>query len=145
MTTPYPNAPVGPPPGGGSAIAVTTKFIPLAFILFFFKPKVAINGQELPQQPWGRQVIPVQPGTYRVDVHTPYLLPPKLGPATVDVPVAPGQTVELEYKAPAFAFFPGSLGAPPQKYNALWIYWIILGIFALLIICCCGSALLNSN
>jgi len=144
LTTPYPSTPAGPPPGGGSAIAVTTKFIPLAFILFFFKPKVAINGQELPQQPWGRQVIPVQPGTYRLDVYTPYILPPKLGPATLDVPVAPGQTVELEYKAPAFAFFPGSLGAPPQKYNALWIYWIILGIFALLIICCCGSALINN-
>ncbi|HWB35173.1 MAG TPA: hypothetical protein VHA75_04020 [Rugosimonospora sp.] len=138
MTAPNYQAP------GGSAIAVTTKFIPLAFILYFFKPKVAINGQELPQQGWGRQVIPVQPGNYRVDVHTPYFLPPKLGPAQLDVAVAPGQTVELEYKAPAFAFINGSLGAPPQKYNGLFIYWIILGVFALLIICCCASAIFNN-
>jgi hypothetical protein len=145
LTAPYYQGPGPQQPAGASAIAVTTKFFPLAFILYFFKPKVAINGQELPQQPWGRQVIPVQPGQYRLDVHTPYFLPPKLGPAVADVSVAPGQTLEVEYKAPAFAFINGTLGPPPQKYAGMWIYWVLLGIFALLFICCCGSALLGNN
>ncbi len=144
MTAPYYQGPGQQPPAGGSAIAVTTKFFPLFWLLYFFKPKLAVNGQELPQQAWGRQVIPVQPGTYRIEAHTPYILPPKLGPATADVPVAPGQTVELEYKAPLVAFFPGSLGAPPQKYNGAIVLWILLAVFVLLIICCCASSLANS-
>ncbi len=143
MTAPYYQNPPAAP--GGSAIAVTTKFIPLAFILYFFKPKVVLNGHELPQQGWGRQVIPVQPGQYHLEVYTPYFLPPKVGQSALDVPVAPGQTVELEYKVPAVVFMKGSLGAPPQKYNGLWVLWLMLGLVGLFIVCCCLSAVLSNN
>jgi hypothetical protein len=143
LTAPYYQNPPAQP--GGSAIAVTTKFIPLAFILYFFKPKVVLNGHELPQQGWGRQVIPVQPGQYHLEVYTPYFLPPKVGQSAVDVPVAPGQTVELEYKVPAVVFMKGSLGAPPQKYNGLWVLWVMLGVVGLFIVCCCLSAVLSNG
>jgi len=143
LTAPYYQNPPAQP--GGSAIAVTTKFIPLAFILYFFKPKIVLNGHELPQQGWGRQVIPVQPGQYHVEAYTPYFLPPKVGQAAVDVPVAPGQTVELEYKVPAVVFMKGALGAPPQKYDGLWVLWLMLGLIGLFIVCCCLTSVLSSN
>ncbi|HKT03893.1 MAG TPA: hypothetical protein VJT31_30550 [Rugosimonospora sp.] len=142
MSAPYP--PYQQPAGNGSAIALTTKFFPLAFIFFFIKPFVSLNGQQLPQSGWGRTVIPVPPGQHQLHVHTPYFLPPQLGPADLTVPVAPGQTVELEYRAPAFAFSPGALGAPPQKYNGMWVTWVALGLVALIIICCCGASILNA-
>lgn len=144
MTAPYPYQ--QQPSGGASAIALTTKFFPLMFIFFFIKPFISINGQQVPEIKWGRTVIPVQPGQYHLHVHVPYFLPAKVGPADLPVSVMPGQTLELEYRAPAWAFLQGSLGAPPQQYNGMWIQWLVLGISALVIVCCClGTVVSNMN
>jgi hypothetical protein len=104
-------------------IAVKTEFFLLAFMLSFVKPKIFVDGQEMPVQGngWGRTVLPARPGRHHVHVYTPYFLPPKLGPADASVDVHPGRVAELEYKAPMFAFSPGSLGVPPQKYNGVGI------------------------
>jgi hypothetical protein len=59
--------------------------------------------------------------------------------------VAPGQTVELEYRTPMWAFSAGSLGTPPQKYNGMWVMWVSLAVIILAILCCCGSLLLSNN
>jgi hypothetical protein len=145
VSAPYPPQPSAPPPGpGGSAIALTTKFFPLSFIFLLVKPNVTVDGYQVPQNSWGRTVIPVAPGQHAVHVHTPYFLPPKVGPADTVVPVGPGQTVEVEYRAPAWAFSAGSLGPPPQKYNGMWVLWVSLGLIALIIICCCGLSIINS-
>jgi hypothetical protein len=95
----------------------------LAFLLYFFKPKMFVDGQEMPVHGngWGRTVLAARPGQHHVHVHTPYFLPPRLGPADASVDVRPGQVAELEYKAPLFAFSPGSLGIAPQKYNGVGI------------------------
>jgi hypothetical protein len=131
--------------GGGAAIALTTKFLWLQFIFFFIKPKVFVDGHELPRQDWGRQVIPVTPGQHQVEAHVPYFLPSRVGPAAAAVDVPPGQTVELEYRAPVWAFSPGSMGAPPQKYNGMVIYWILLAVIAVLIVCCCVGSIFSNN
>jgi hypothetical protein len=148
LSTPYPQYPPQPgdpmPGQGGSAIAVTTKFFPMSFIFLLVKPVIEVDGYPGPQGRWGRTVLPVAPGQHQVHVHTPYFLPSRVGPADVTVPVAPGQTVELEYRAPAWAFSAGSLGPPPQKYNGMWVLWVSLGILALVIICCCGSLLFST-
>ena len=86
---------------------MTTKFFPLAFLLVLFKPKIAVDGYEVPSVGWGRTVVPGSPGRHHVRLHTPYFLPPRLGPADTTVDVHPGRIAELEYKAPLFAFSPG--------------------------------------
>jgi hypothetical protein len=102
-----------PPPEG---IAVTTRYSPMTWVFAFVKPKVIVNGREMPTAGWGRTIVPAPPGQYHVHVHTPYFVPSRVGPADFTLIVAPGQLVELEYKAPVWTFGPGSLGPPPQTY-----------------------------
>jgi hypothetical protein len=134
----------GGAPHPGAAIALTTKFMPLAFFYFFVKPKVAIDGYPVATD-WGRIVIPVPPGDHRVDVYTPYVLPPRVGPADLTASVAPGQTLELEYRSPVVAFSRGSLGAPPQKYNGVAILIALMSLAVLLGLCSCLASLLSSS
>lgn len=102
-------------------IAVTTQFFPLAWLFYLLKPKIFVDGIEMPPAPWGRTVVPARPGQHNVHVHTPYFLPPRLGPADTTAFVQPGQIVELEYKAPMWSYSAGSLGIGPQKYNGVGI------------------------
>ncbi len=98
---------------------MTTKFFPLFYTLLFFKPVVAINGYPVPYVAWGRAVIPAPPGRHHVHVHVPTWFPAQWGAADATVDVYPGRYAEVEYRAPAFWFGPGSLGPPPQKYNGI--------------------------
>jgi hypothetical protein len=107
---------------------VNTQFFPLAWLLFFVKPKVAVDGQEIPVSGWGRTHVPARPGQHHVHVYVPYFLPPKMGPADATADVRPGQVAELEYKAPMWAFSAGSLGVGPQKYNGVGITIAIVAI-----------------
>ncbi len=107
---------------------VNTQFFPLAWVLFFVKPKIAVDGQEMPASGWGRTHLPARPGQHNVHVHVPYFLPPKMGPADATVEVRPGQIAELEYKAPMWAFSAGSLGVGPQKYNGVGITIAVVAI-----------------
>ena len=148
MTGPYQQYPPPPPPpsgppGGATAIAVTAKFFPLAWFFFFIKPKIFLNGQQVAAT-WGRTVIPVSPGQHQLNIHVPYFLPSEVGPAAMTVAVAPGQTVELEYRAPMWAFSPGSLGAPPQQYNGMLpTIAVFLAAFGVLCVCC-GVSLISA-
>jgi hypothetical protein len=151
LSVPYPPPPghgqqpgYGGPPQSGSAIALTTKFLPLAFFFYLVKPNIAVDGNPV-QANWGRVVVPVRPGDHRLDVYTPYFLPPKVGQADLVVNVPPGQTVELEYRAPLIAFSRGSLGAPPQRYNGMWFLIVMLVILVLAVLCACGVALIPSS
>jgi hypothetical protein len=107
---------------------VNTQFFPLSWFLFFVKPKIAVDGQEIQAQSWGRTHVPARPGQHHVHVHVPYFLPPKMGPAETTVDVRPGQLTELEYKAPLWAFSAGALGVGPQKYNGVGITIAIVAI-----------------
>lgn len=130
-----------PPPTSGGALALTLKFNPLAFLLGLFKPRVELNGHQV-QAGWGRTVVPVPPGQYHVHVHVPYLLPSRIGVADLPVTVHPGQTVELEYRAPMIAFLGGALGAPPQKYPGMAASIALLAVSLVLLLCVCGGFVL---
>jgi hypothetical protein len=110
------------------AIAVTTEFFPLAFMMALITPKILIDGYAVPVAGWGRTVVPVHPGQHRVHVHVPYWLPSQIGPADTLVDVYPGHLVELEYKAPVWGYSPGSLGSGPQSYNGVGITLAVLAI-----------------
>ncbi len=136
---PYP-----PAGGGGSAIALTLKYMPLAFLFGLFKPVVEINGQAAGVRAWGRQVIPVPPGQYHLHVHVPYLLPSKIGNADVPLSVGPGQTAELEYRAPTIAFLNGALGAQPQKYPGIVASYILMAVSLVILLCVCGGIVVGA-
>jgi hypothetical protein len=89
-------------------------------------------------------VFPVQPGQHQLHAHVPYFLPPRIGPADATVDVAPGQVVELEYRAPLWSFSAGSLGAPPQKYNGAAIMIGIAVAVLAVFLCCCGLSLVSA-
>lgn len=120
-----------PHPGQpAEGLAVTARHFPLKWMLALFKPAIMVNGYRIPNTGWGRTVVPTQPGRHHVHVHIPYWLPPQIGMADATVDVHPGQLVELEYKAPMYAFMGGSLGYPPQSYNGVGRVIGVIAVFA---------------
>jgi hypothetical protein len=102
-------------------IEVETKFFVLAFLLLFFKPKVSIDGTEPQERPWGLAPFPVHPGRHRVTVFVPYLFFPRMGESSIDVDVAAGQAVRVQWNAPWLVFLSGRivvLGAGPAPTGA---------------------------
>nr|WP_020790102.1 hypothetical protein [Gordonia sp. NB41Y] len=112
-------------------MAITTQFFPLMWILFFIKPKIVVDGHELPSAVWGRNQIPLTPGQHHLHVYVPYFLPPKIGKADLPILVQPNQPVELQYRAPLWAFSGGSLGPGPQPYKGLGA---MIGITAVVVV-----------
>jgi len=78
-------------------------------------PVISVNGCPVPAR-WGRNEVPVPPGRSRVHVHLPSAFPSQVGAADAAVWLRPGETVELEYRAPMWAFSRGALGPAPQKW-----------------------------
>jgi hypothetical protein len=115
-------------------IAVTTQKFGLGFPPNG-KPKIFVDGYEMPAVGWGRAVVPARPGRHHVHVHVPrgrfsWLAPRRIGPTDTVVEVYPGRLVELEYKPPVWVWIPGSLGAAPQRYNGVGIRITVDLIFA---------------
>ncbi|PEG33477.1 hypothetical protein CQY20_30600 [Mycolicibacterium agri] len=104
-------------------------------MLFFVKPRITVDGHEMPVSGWGRTMLPARPGRHHVHVYVPYFLPPRLGPADATADVYPGRFVELDYKAPVWAFSAGSLGVGPQKYNGVGITLALVAIPFVLLFC----------
>ncbi|MET0495758.1 MAG: hypothetical protein ABW000_21740 [Actinoplanes sp.] len=123
---------------GTAAIAVTTRYSKLTFVLGLFKPFLAVNGQPVPAA-WGRTVVPVPPGQHHVHVHVPYLIPSRIGTAETVVPVHPGQILEVEYQAPAIGWLGGSIGPAPQKVRGLGAAIALMVVPLVLLLCVCGG------
>jgi hypothetical protein len=136
--TPQPQT--GSPPSGlpsygqpDEGIAVTTKTF--RFGPKLLKPKLIVDGYEIPAVGWGRTVIPTLPGRHHVHVHVPYFAwPRRIGPADTDVDVYRGRLAELEYRRPAWPYSAGSLGAGPQRYNGVGIVIAYDVLLALLLV-----------
>jgi hypothetical protein len=92
-----------------TGIRITAKFFPLMWILYFIKPFIGLDGSEVKGAWRTPTFIPTAPGEHTASAYFPYVLLKKAGKGTRTVTVAPGQVVELTYKAPWFIFLKGSM------------------------------------
>ena len=91
-----------------SGLRINKKFFPLAWILYFLKPSVSINGYSQ-KSTWGETVHPLPPGSYHVRVSYPYLFNKETSPGDLMVDIAPGQVISLKYSVPVLVFMKGKL------------------------------------
>ncbi len=90
-------------------LQLKTSFFVLMWILFFLKPKMRVNGHEVPLAGWGESQHQLYAGPNNIEVWFPYLVPKEAGlaKATVDVPA--NGVVRLEYRPPWLIFLAGKL------------------------------------
>jgi len=100
-------------PAAGEGIEIIGRHNPLAWLLYFTKLTVEVDGQPEPG-PWRRQrYFAVPSGQHRVNVFFKYLAKARCCEASTDVQVAPGQVTKLEYRAPQLMTSPGKLNILP--------------------------------
>lgn len=110
-----------------SHLVLDLKYHWIAFMFRMFTPVVMLNGHHVPGVRWGRLPIPIQPGQYHLHVHIPYLLPAQIGPADQTIWIQPGGVLEVEYRAPLWAYSRGALGPAPQPWPGRVAQLVILG------------------
>ncbi|WP_227997962.1 hypothetical protein [Nocardia australiensis] len=129
--TPYGGRPGAPVPPG---ITVDSSYTPMAFLLgLLTKPKIKINGQQVPATRWGPTHIPVGPGTYQVWVATPWLF--DMGSNQMPVQVNDGPGTKVYYRTPAVFFLNGAIGMVPQKTPGIafiYVSWAFVALIVLL-------------
>lgn len=73
-------------------------------------PTVEIDGVAAGQARWGQPTFfPTTPGRRRLAMSFRYLGRPRIGPADLEVDVAPDQTVDVLYRSPWIVLNKGSL------------------------------------
>lgn len=120
------NQPPQPPPGQAHLV-LDVKRHWLGFALAMITPMIVINGHAMPGR-WGVNPIPLPPGQHHLHVHLPYILPTRIGPADLTVWLQPGMALNVEYRAPLWAYSRGSLGPAPQPWNGLGCMIALLAI-----------------
>jgi hypothetical protein len=91
----------------GSGIEVTAKHNPLAWLLYFTKLTVTVDGQ--PERlSWGTHVMQAEPGLHRLEISFGYLGRQR-GAAAADVTVPESGAVKVQYKMPSWMFAAGRL------------------------------------
>lgn len=86
-------------------------------------PDVTVNGRLLVPA-YGRRQIPVPAGRVRVDAVCTWTK--RFGEASLEVDVAPGQTVPVFYVAPMHVFAKGSIGHVPQRRRGVMPFVALL-------------------
>ncbi|MFI6479694.1 hypothetical protein ACIBH1_17305 [Nonomuraea sp. NPDC050663] len=117
-----------------SWLVVDIKHHPMAFLFMLVKPRLFLNNQPVPVR-WGRNVIPVVPGQHHLAMHVPYM--GRIGHAGGPLRMMPGDTVELEYRAPLTMFNAGALGPAPQQWpgsTAMIVFYAVQAGMAVLIL-----------
>lgn len=119
------------PDGASGQIVLNASFFPLAFFLSFCRLTVTVDAIST-RAGWGATPITVPPGRHHVRVHVNYL--GAFGPAEEIVPVRPGESVTVHYRAPAIMFLKGAIGPTRPATPGAWIPIAVAALVALLII-----------
>lgn len=82
-----------------TAIEVTTRHNPLAWLLYFTRPTVLVDGQG-ERSRWGTTIIPTTPGRHIVTVFFRYLTKDRCGENSIAVEVREGQTTSIDFYMP---------------------------------------------
>jgi hypothetical protein len=107
QTAPPPAPPAATAQAGRTGLEITAKFFPLAFLLYFFKPTIVIDGTPN-KVPWGTHVFDVQPGRHHVEIYFRYFFM-DAGKGSTDVDIASGELRRLRYRAPWLVFLRGKI------------------------------------
>ncbi|MEU7144035.1 hypothetical protein ABZ942_31640 [Nocardia sp. NPDC046473] len=134
------------PEPGPTGIMVTASHLPMYFpvnFLAFTRPKIFINGQEVPDAGWGDTFVPLAPGIYRVRVYTAGLrwaqyvglrrLGHDFGFTDAFLPVPHNHSTRTYYRSPIVAMLPGALDPQPQKSPGMTWFYIVATIAAVFV------------
>ncbi|MFI7000909.1 hypothetical protein [Nocardia sp. NPDC050175] len=109
-------------------------------LLAFTRPRIFINGQEVPDASWGDTFIPLAPGIYRVRVCTAGLrwaqyiglqaLGHDHGFTDAFLPVPHDHSTRTYYRSPIVTQLPGALDPQPQKSPGMTWFYIVATIVA---------------
>jgi hypothetical protein len=94
-----------------TGIELSAKHTPLAWLLYFTKLTVSIDGKAQVLT-WGTHVIPTTASPHKMEVSYGYLGKQR-GPAALDVPVVDGQVTRVSYTTPPWMFAKGKLNIRP--------------------------------
>ena len=93
---------------GATGIQLTTRIFPLAFLLFFFKTNVIIDGV-VTILPWGSHYFPLALGAHQVTMSCRNFIPPTFGKNSIWVNVVSCEMTHVEYRSPFIGFMKGTL------------------------------------
>jgi hypothetical protein len=121
------------PPTAQAHLVIDMKRHWLVVALALFIPTIVINGHQTLGR-WGRNVIPLPAGRHHLHIHLPYFLPPRYGPADLTIWLQPGTALEVEYRAPVWAFSRGAFGPAPQPWNGKgWLIPLLVILVGMLV------------
>ena len=97
-----------------------------AFLYNATKPRLTIDGHDVPVHDWGVQHLDlIVGGPHHIEIYVPYVMPRRVGRVKLDFMV-PEEGVALEYMAPTVTFAKGKLGAPGEQkssgFRAVWAF-----------------------
>lgn len=104
----------GMAPGYGGAqanrtgVEVTMSFFPLAWLLYFCRPVVEINGYPN-RLGWGTHFLDLPPGRFVVAIYFPYMFSARCGLNSCEIMLQPGMVRRISFYMWPLMFIPGSI------------------------------------
>ncbi|MGI5220796.1 hypothetical protein [Nocardia sp. CA-290969] len=145
------------PEPGDTGIVVDAdfyKWTPLPYAFRFCRPRIVMNGQEVPDTSWGTNFVPLAPGLYHVRVSTvpnwfiawnfiPTGAPgQEIGFADAMIPVRHGHRTRTCYQASLSRIYAGALGPEPREhFPGRHLLLVAHGAFGLLLAVLVGMSL----
>ena len=89
-------------------LVVDVDFSPAAYFYKVVKPTTDIDGTQYSTD-WGEHRYTLPVGTHTVAISYPWLFMRYCGKASVSIPVRPGETVNVRYRARFVRYLPGKI------------------------------------